>query len=640
VASVPGPLLAQILHAEDEREGVSPLLLALVDDPRPEVRERAAVALGRIGAARSAPFLLRKLGSETEPAVRGALCFALGLIGRPEATKKLVERLAYDPDVTVRCRAAHALGSIPGGLPVAALIAALPPVGVPVTGSRIDLVWQTVIGLVKQSDERAVEPLSLLATGADGPGRRAAVWALARLKKPAATSPLHRAFESDDPFVKAWAIRGLSNLKATSLHEALAGLAHPDPLVRTYAIGAAGASKLTPCESALLGVARDDLDPNLRIEAIHALGHIRSTNAIRLLLSLRVGPGTLARAADLALARIGVPETMLFTGLSPSTRGWTVLDWLGWVETLAALGGAHAKQRLSRLAVGLDGPDQGRNVIAAAAAGAIAQGSQPPEAASLAFHLRDRDLFHRSAVVESFVKHKGVHAIPTLTDLYRSSLTDPIDDFRTALVQAACDLKAHRTAALLRYASQDPSRNVRKLALEGLAGLAGVKRPVDPGTVGAGRPMSFYRAVADRTQVRPRATVITTLGEFKIELFSDVAPLTVSNFTHLAGKGTFDGLAISRVVPGFVVQLGDPRGDMSGSPGHTIRCEVSPLPYEPGTVGMALSGKDTGGSQFFVTHTRQPHLDGVYTVFGRVVSGLETIDRLVKGDRILSIRVM
>ena len=107
----------------------------------------------------------------------------------------------------------------------------------------------------------------------------------------------------------------------------------------------------------------------------------------------------------------------------------------------------------------------------------------------------------------------------------------------------------------------------------------------------------------------------------------------------LARRGFFNGLAWHRVVPNFVVQDGDPRGDGEGGAGHTIRDELNPRPYLRGTVGMALDGPDTGGSQYFITHSPQPHLDGRYTVFGRVVSGIAVVDQLQPGDTIRQVRV-
>jgi cyclophilin family peptidyl-prolyl cis-trans isomerase len=94
------------------------------------------------------------------------------------------------------------------------------------------------------------------------------------------------------------------------------------------------------------------------------------------------------------------------------------------------------------------------------------------------------------------------------------------------------------------------------------------------------------------------------------------------------------------VVPNFVIQGGDPRGDGEGGPGRQIRCEINLRPYRRGTLGMALSGKDTGGSQFFLCHSPQPHLDGGYTVFGQVTSGLEVVDRIARGDVIERIEII
>ena len=143
----------------------------------------------------------------------------------------------------------------------------------------------------------------------------------------------------------------------------------------------------------------------------------------------------------------------------------------------------------------------------------------------------------------------------------------------------------------------------------------------------------YARAVA-RTGKQVRAVVTTDKGAFTIELLPEDAPLTVDNFVGLARRHYFDGIAFHRVVPNFVIQGGDPRGDGNGGPGYQIRCEINTAPYDRGAVGMALSGKDTGGSQWFVTHSPQPHLDGGYTVFGRVVQGLDVVDRLARGDLI------
>jgi cyclophilin family peptidyl-prolyl cis-trans isomerase len=146
-----------------------------------------------------------------------------------------------------------------------------------------------------------------------------------------------------------------------------------------------------------------------------------------------------------------------------------------------------------------------------------------------------------------------------------------------------------------------------------------------------------YQRALSRIGKTVRAVVTTTKGSFTMELLPNEAPLTVDNFVQLARRGYFKGIVFHRVVPNFVIQAGDPRGDGNGGPGYAIRCEINEVPYERAAVGMALSGKDTGGSQWFVTHAPQPHLDGGYTVFGKVVSGMDVVDAIVRGDVIQSI---
>jgi cyclophilin family peptidyl-prolyl cis-trans isomerase len=159
------------------------------------------------------------------------------------------------------------------------------------------------------------------------------------------------------------------------------------------------------------------------------------------------------------------------------------------------------------------------------------------------------------------------------------------------------------------------------------------------GTVKTRNTDADYRRAIARIGKPVRAKVETGKGSFTIEFLPEDAPLTVDNFVQLARKGYFNGQIVPRVVPNFVVQTGDPRGDQNGGPGYQIRCEINTMPYARGAVGMALSGKDTGGSQWFVTHSPQPHLDGGYTVFGRVVSGMEVVDRIVRGDVISRITI-
>ncbi len=161
----------------------------------------------------------------------------------------------------------------------------------------------------------------------------------------------------------------------------------------------------------------------------------------------------------------------------------------------------------------------------------------------------------------------------------------------------------------------------------------------------APRSMAEYERIAAEWLAAPRARearrarVHTARGVITLELLASDAPVTVDNFVQLARRGWFDGARFHRVIPGFVAQDGDPTGTGSGGPGTTLRDELNRHRYERGAVGMALSGPDTGGSQYFLTLTPQPHLDGGYTVFARVVDGARAMDELLLGDRIERVEV-
>lgn len=129
--------------------------------------------------------------------------------------------------------------------------------------------------------------------------------------------------------------------------------------------------------------------------------------------------------------------------------------------------------------------------------------------------------------------------------------------------------------------------------------------------------------------------------KIEFDLFPNEAPGTVENFETLAKKGFYDGLTFHRVIPGFVSQGGCPKGTGAGGPGYTIKCETvgNPHTHQPGSLSMAHAGKDTGGSQFFIVHEAQPHLNGVHTVFGQVTSGLETAKSMRNGDKMQEVKV-
>ena len=209
---------------------------------------------------------------------------------------------------------------------------------------------------------------------------------------------------------------------------------------------------------------------------------------------------------------------------------------------------------------------------------------------------------------------------------------------------------AYGALAALDSSAHDP--RVRSAFVAGRTDVDTIARNAIPGVRDTSpprlppvQPLAWYERVV-RAVVVPalarrgaRAVIQTERGPITVALYGGDTPLTVWNFATLAQRGFYDGLRFHRVVPAFVAQDGDPRGDGEGGPAYTIRDELTPFPYARGAVGMALSGPDTGGSQYFLTLTPQPHLDGHYTVFGMVTSGAHAMDSLREGDLIRTIRI-
>jgi cyclophilin family peptidyl-prolyl cis-trans isomerase len=218
-------------------------------------------------------------------------------------------------------------------------------------------------------------------------------------------------------------------------------------------------------------------------------------------------------------------------------------------------------------------------------------------------------------------------SVPALAQLLGRFGTTQDADIRATAASSLAAIKTRAALAALVPARRDPERRIRETACQALGlpadSIGLVKNPL-------------LRAPGAKP-VPSIAVLQTDRGLITIAFDHARAPVTVENFVSLVRAKFFDGIAFHRVVPNFVVQDGCPRGDGWGGPGYMIPCEYSDHPYETGTVGMALSGKDTGGSQWFITLSPQPRLEGRYTVFGVVTRGMDVVERMMPGDRILRV---
>jgi cyclophilin family peptidyl-prolyl cis-trans isomerase/HEAT repeat protein len=644
-------VLGRTLALEDARSAGAGELERQLRHKDAGVRRRAALAAGRVGDASLVPALV-DLMNDAEVEVRRMAAFALGLAGDPRAADRLLAALA-DSDGTVRGRAAEALSRIGDPRAAAAIARALVD-SLPKTISRMtvrgddpgsaDDTWAeqrlALFALARLRDAGAAR-LALLDAARPRFDWWAATWVAMRLASPELRPVLVEAVESSDPLSRALGARGLGALGESSAVPLLL------PLVRDSdegvvvhalrALGAIGDPRGTPAAAAALQSESDVV----RREALLALAALPGDPALRPRLVALVGDRSpWVRAAALsALARADRGElALVLSGLDP--------DPVWWVRAAlaTALAGGDDEMSVGLLHAMLR--DEDPRVLPAVLDG-LRRTRGKDSLDTLVRHLEHADLGVRVGAADAIAALGAVSASPALAAAWRRGLADGPGELeaRLAAVRAlAAQADDAARSGLAEAAREDPSRAVRAQAVSALARLGGPAG--EAGAERVRRPALDYREAmapyAPRTGVTlytPRAFLHTRHGAIEIHLDVVEAPLTAASFVDLARAGFYDGLAFHRVEPTFVVQAGCPRGDGNGGPGRTLRDEITRRPYGRGSVGMALSGRDTGGSQFFVTLSPQPHLDGAYTLFGQVVRGLDVLERIRPGDAIERVEV-
>jgi cyclophilin family peptidyl-prolyl cis-trans isomerase/HEAT repeat protein len=437
-------------------------------------------------------------------------------------------------------------------------------------------------------------------------------------------------------YTRAFAVRGLGGLKdqgSRAAIESLAGDGRQPVAVRVQAIRALGAIADAQSAPVLTALLPPSAPGTLRLEAAVAIGALaRPALAESLIDYLEDDWAPMRAAAQSAMARSD-PEAFMpvLSGLYDDPE-WSVRAALA--TTLGALTPEAAGPRLTQLA-----GDRDPKVVAAALRAMTAL-KLPGADARLTSALTHPDVAVRIAAAQGLGALKPAGASAALARALEASSVDTTYAVRAALLTALVAVDGAAAGARLNAALADPQWAVRVRAAALLAGQspATPAEPARPAPPNSEPALEALDAMASPAY-SPHAYVRTSKGEIRIELAVLDAPRTVTNFVTLVGKGFFDGVRLHRVVADFVVQDGDPRGDGEGGPGYAIRDELNERPYLRGTVGMALDWKDTGGSQFFITHSPQPHLDARYTAFGQVVEGMAVVDRLEPWDVIESIRV-
>jgi cyclophilin family peptidyl-prolyl cis-trans isomerase len=645
-------LLARLLAISDARRFDGAVLRQALQSDNPNVRVQAALAAGRIGDADAVEPLVAAL-NDSVVAVQATAAFALGLLKDPRAVEPLLAIVRSVPAASQGPReleATTAIAKIGGaqGADAIRLVLQAAPLAqtVPPTASVAALeAWRL-------GGRAPVAQLVTLAENPDEVVRWRALFSLGRLRSAPAMPVLFRALGDGSSAVRAVAARGLaatlvdsSGLGRGTVAARLRSLVgDADAGVRINALRAIatfrGDSTLGPAVVPALA------DPVLGVvvQAETTLGVLGGSAAVDALRRQTTSTTyALRRQAIIALAQADSTAGVAAASGAMSSDGNG--DWRWRSVAAEAFTAARDRSRLESLLSDADG-----RVVAQALQGLteVVADSDTVLIARARLLLDHADPAVRSVAADILGRRPAVADVDRLVAAYRRAANDPFDDARLSAVRALAEIAASGSAGKLKVLDAFVATTPRPE--DYLVGrLADARFPEaaeawgDAG-IATGKTDADYREIVRRYllpsalgQPNPQVSIETDRGTIAVELLPVQAPLTVALFLDLVDRHYFDGQHWHRVVPNFVAQAGDPRGDGWGGPGTSLRDEVNPLRYATGSVGMALSGPDTGGSQFFITYSTQPHLDGTYTIFGRVSGDVRVLQQVAQGDRIRSI---
>jgi cyclophilin family peptidyl-prolyl cis-trans isomerase/HEAT repeat protein len=689
--SIPPATLLVIMKAEDERRWDDDLR-NLLSSQNAAVRRRAALAAGRIGNEASIPSLTNLLEKDADPGVRSMAAFALGETESAAGANVLLTTLKDTSTAgELRARTIEALGKIARAVPAdqqarkhelgTAIVDALKVELQQRATSNPQTILFGLTAALRSASPDAGPTVAQFLTHQNPRVRSDAANALARLRVKDGNDELRRLLVKDiDPNVRANAARVLGATEDKQAFDALLARAtgDPDSRVRVSAIRALASLKDPRAADALLK--RGELlsqristhglpaENNEVLEIATTLGRLVAQNedhtAVAWLRKLSEAFNHTAPEVDLALVRIAPTAYVASFGSGDQAKRKvqeTILtDWRAASGIAAGLGEiaalpdsvsnraqlATAAQALLRAM--LDYRNSGLTIntlVAVHSEYAIPDvlrtlaAFKPQDLGAVAqAHLKEDDVTIQEAAAGLLGNlPPSEENTRALAAAWPQAAANASNDAALAILGALAKQKTDAANKHIKAGLKSGDILIRQRAAALLKANGAGDFSSEIGTAQTRNTEADYKRALSRIGRNVRAVVTTSKGSFTIELLPEAAPLTVDNFVQLAQRGYFRNITFHRVVPNFVIQGGDPRGDGNGGPGYAIRCEINQALYDRAAVGMALSGKDTGGSQWFVTHAPQPHLDGDYTVFGRVVTGMDVVDRIVRGDVIQSI---
>jgi cyclophilin family peptidyl-prolyl cis-trans isomerase/HEAT repeat protein len=688
-SAIPVETMLSIVSAEDTRHW-GDNLSALLSNSAASVRRRAALAAGRIGDERAVSPLVILLQNDRDASVRAMAAFALGEVESASGADALIIALKRTGEPgEVRARVLEAMGKIAAALPQTdeahmtalgeAVLSALNSEAA--RGAQADrgVVLAGLTAALRAAPANTAPAVAKFLSHKDERVRMDALNTLARLRTKDANEQV-RPFLTNDPspIVRANAARVLGVTEDRLALDALIARAtvDVDARVRVSSIRALGTLKdaraalpllqrattlFTAYRKGRAGGVHHPRETGELLEITTTMGRLLANTGdartVAWLKEFRDAEEMKAPEIEIAFAHIA-PAVYLreapFDKMSDEAmrtvarKDWRVassiaqgLGEIGAITAEAAGSGVIGLQADAQIALRALLDDAQMPALAVPDLLRAFSSFKPLDAAEiLRKHLGAKDPIVRATAAELLGESGRDEANErALLGALPAAMHDELNDAALSILDALAKQKSVAGNVAIRTALDSSDQLVRRRAIALLQANGAGDFSTRAGAVATRNTPADYARATARHNGRVRALVTTDKGSFTIELLPDDAPLTVDNFVQLAERGYFNNLAFHRVVPNFVIQGGDPRGDGNGGPGYRIRCEINEEEFERAAVGMALSGKDTGGSQWFVTHSPQPHLDGGYTVFGRVVSGMDVVDAIERGDLIRSIAI-
>lgn len=634
-------------------------LISFLNSNNPNIRLKAVEALGRIQDTSKVVLLANRLKDDDE-SVRKAAAFGLGLLFSPIAETYLIDAIKLDPSELIRLAMVDALGKSGTSKCFPILMDYLE------SDKRNYEEHSTIAcGVLAY---RGYPPLSnafaleiLLNAGKNEEVRWRSAYSLFRMASPFSFKNVYNEINYKvNALVRYFTLRALSLMleimenpefqqykndpkiidatkisKSSEFFDTIAKMLNDSTwYVRSAAAEMIGILGNRFFQDEIIAATKDK-HPYVRSTALQTLTNFNSrTTRSELIKTYNSNIDWQLRGeALLTLAELDIRQSLVLIEADINNLDWPKNYYL--IKALEKITDANYRSKSTQLLMQLvsDG-DSAQKTIALEA---LVDRNEVP----IEFMLQELEIAD-PAITTIIATHvafkKSAQAIDPLIKAYNTFKAPEDLEAMNSVIIALDSIKSPQSIQFLEKELKNPYPPIQQNAQNALIHITGNSNIEIPETEQV--YLTKWDFDLQEYSVNPRVNIETSKGDIILELFPNKAPVTVANFISLIQKGFYDSIYFHRVIPGFVIQGGDPRGDGWGGPGYSIPCEYNDTFFARGILGMAHAGKDTGGSQFFITQLPQPHLNGRYTAFGKVIEGMDVVDQIMLYDYIISCNVI